>query len=193
MELYIEIAMLQSSSLLSIRKRLPDFQSILQVYAVIAVMLSAWTVTAFLWKLSAWLLVLNLAEIFAVFSYGLAANLIESLIVLFVLLLLSVLFPAHILRNDFTVRGAILSIGIIGSMIAFVGLQMQFDDAIGIGLLIGPVIAILLTVLLLRYSSNLHVVANSVGWIADRLTVFLFILLPLFVISLVNVIFRNTA
>ena len=75
--------------------RLPKSQAILQVYAVIAVMLSAWTITSFLWKLSAWLLVLNLGEILTVFSYAMVTNLIESLIVLFSLLLICILLPVR--------------------------------------------------------------------------------------------------
>src|SRR5690349_22735170 len=106
-------------------KRLPNRQAILQVYAVIAVMLSGWTITAFLWKLSAWLLLLNLSEIFTIFSYSMVANLIESLTVLLLLLIVCVLLPASVLCDDFVVRGTILAAGLIGALMAFVRLHMQ--------------------------------------------------------------------
>ena len=174
-------------------KRLPTSQAILQVYAVIAVMFSAWTITAFLWKLSAWLLLLNVGEIFAVFSYGMLANLIESLSVLLFLLAICVLLPSHMLRDHFTVRGTILSIGIIGSLMAFVGLHMQFDMEFGSKVWIGPLLVFLLTALLLRLSYKSHFLATSIARLSDRLTVFLFILLPLFVILSAYVILRNLA
>jgi hypothetical protein len=173
--------------------RLPKPQAVLQIYAVIVVMLSAWTITAFLWKLSAWLLVLNLGEIFAIFSYGMLTNLIESIIVLVFLLGICVLLPAHILRDEFVVRGTILAIGIIGAMMTFVGLHMRFGMETRSNVLIGPFIVILLTALLLGFSSKSRFLAIGISWISDRLTIFLFILLPLFVILSVYVIFRNIA
>ena len=96
------------------RKRLPEFQSIIQVYAVIAVMFAGWTITAFLWKLSAWLLLLNLGEIFIIFSYAMVASFLESMIILLLLLIVCILLPARVLRDEFVVRGTILSVGLIG-------------------------------------------------------------------------------
>lgn len=177
-------------------RRFPNFQSILQVYAVIAVMLSGWTITAFLWKLSAWVLILNLGEIFALFSYAMFANLIESLIVLLLLIIGCVLLPPRILRDEFSTRGTILSIGIIGSLMAFVGIHMQTNLQSGIQLFIGPFLILLLTVFLLVFASRFPFVRSihsGLLWLSDRLTVFLFILVPLFVILSIYVIVRNIA
>lgn len=174
-------------------KRLPSSQSILQVYAVIAVLLSAWTITAFLWKLSAWLLLLNLGEIFAIFSYAMLANFVESVIVLLLLLGICILLPPPVLRDHFTVRGTILAAGAIGSLVAFVGLHMQFGMEAGSRVVIGPLIVILLTAFLVGLSSKIHFLASVIWWVTDRLTIFLFILLPLFVILSAYVILRNVA
>lgn len=174
-------------------KRLPEFHAILQVYAVIAVLLSAWTIIAFLWKLSAWLLILNLGEIFTIFSYAMLIDLMESLIVLFVLLVVSALLPPRILRDQFVVRGTILAVGFIGSLMAFVRLHMQFGIESGAGLLFGPLAVILLTALLLGFSSKIRFVASVTAWISDRMTVFLLILVPLFLLLSAYVILRNIA
>lgn len=175
-------------------QRLPKSQHILQVYAVIAVMLSGWTITAFLWKLSAWLLILNTGEIFTIFSYAMVANLLESLIVLLLLLTVCALLPPPILRDNFVVRGGILSMGLIGALMAFVSFQMEFGIQSGVKLLIGPLAVLLLTVILLSFPSKFRFVRflhSIVLWISDRLIVFLYILLPLFVAFLVYVIYRN--
>ncbi|HLO18436.1 MAG TPA: hypothetical protein VK206_26625 [Anaerolineales bacterium] len=175
-------------------KRLPKSQAILQVYAVIAVMFSGWTIIAFLWKLSAWLLLLNIGEIFTIFAYAMVVNLVESLIILLLLLIVCALLPSHILRDDFTVRGAILSIGLIGSLMAFVGSYTRFGLEGGVILLMGPVLILLLTAFLLGFASKfrfMRLLHSTVLWMSDRLVIFLFILLPLFVILLVYVIFRN--
>ena len=173
------------------RTRLPEFQSVIQVYAIIAVMFAGWTITAFLWKLSAWLLLLNLGEIFTLFSYAIVANFIESLIVLSILLAGCALLPAHLLRDDFVVRGTLLSLGLIGSLMVFVGSEMQFDIESGLRLLIAPLAILLLTVFLLQHSSRFHRLRSVLLWFSDRVVVFLLILVPLFATGFVYVIFRN--
>jgi hypothetical protein len=172
-------------------KRLPKPQAILQVYAVIAFMLSAWTITAFLWKLSAWLLLLNIGEILTVFSYSMATNLLESLILLLILLTICILLPSRFLRDDFIVRGTLLSMGLIGSLMAYLGLYMQFGIDSAVKLLAGPFVVLFLMAFLLSFSSKFHWLRSATQWISDRLIVFLFILLPLFVILSSYVIFRN--
>jgi len=174
-------------------KRLPNFQDILQVYAVIAVMLSGWTITAFLWKLPAWLLILNLGEILTVFSYVMVTNLIEGLIILLFLILLCMLLPAPLLCKHFVVRGTLLAAGLIASLMAFVKLDMQFGVEQGVRLLMGPLVVWLLTAFLLHFSSRSRFVPRVVSWVSDRLVVFLFVLIPLFVILSVYLIVRTIA
>ena len=173
------------------RKRLPEFHSILQVYAVIAVMFAGWTITAFLWKLSAWLLLLNLGEIFTIFSYAMAANFLEGLIILLLLLTACVLLPPSVLRDEFVVRGTILSVGIIGSLMVFVGSQMQFGIERGLLLLIAPLLVLILTVFLLHRASKFQQVRSIAISFSDRVVVFLLILAPLFAVASTYVIFRN--
>src|SRR5262245_39268762 len=104
-------------------KRLPKPQAMLQVYAVIAFMFSAWTMVAFSWKLRTWLLTLNIGEIFTLFSYAMFTNLLESLIVLLLFLVMSILLPPRFLRDDFIVRGTILSLGLLGSLMVYLNLN----------------------------------------------------------------------
>jgi hypothetical protein len=175
-------------------RRLPDPQAILQVYAVIAVLFAGWTITAFLWKLSAWLLFLNLAEIFTVFSYAMAANLIESLILLFLLLILCVVLPAYSLRDKFVVRGTILSVGSIGAMTAYVGLQMMLDIESGLAPVLGAIVMLVLTAVILGLTSRSHFaqrIEAAAAGISDRLVVFLFLLFPLFLMLTTYVVIRN--
>ena len=171
--------------------RLPNFQAIFQVYAVIAVMFSAWTITAFLWKLSAWLLILNIGEILTIFSYAMITDLLESLLVLLFLLVICILLPASILRDDFVVRGTILSAGIVGSLMAFVRLHMEFGMDAGLNLLFGPLAVLLLTAILLAIVPRFGFIRSAIAWISDRLTVFLYILVPLFVVLSAYVVLRN--
>ena len=174
--------------------RLPKSQAILQVYAVIAVMLSAWTITSFLWKLSAWLLVLNLGEILTVFSYAMVTNLIESLFVLLFLLLICILLPARYFRDKFAARGVIFSAGLLGSVMLYLKLYIIYGLGNAPGLLIYPLALLLVTAFLLLFSSRLpfvRAVESVLLWISDRLVVFLYILIPVYAIFLIYVLFRN--
>ena len=172
-------------------KRFPQFPDILQVYAVIAVMLAGWTLTAFLWRLSAWLLLLNLGEVATIFAYGMAANFGESLFVLLLVLAASVLFPAKFPRGDFVVRGTILAIGLISAMMAFVGFEMRVGIERGLVLWVPPLVVLLLMVFLLRRASKSPWLRSTALWLSDRLVIFLFVLIPLFAVSAAYVLFRN--
>jgi hypothetical protein len=171
--------------------RLPSLQSILQVYAVAAFLFSAWTITAFLWKLSAWLMILNLGEILTIFSYGMVVNFVESLLVLLALLCVSFLLPSSLLRDDFVVRGSILAAGIVGAMMAFTRLQMAIGMAAGASLWLAPIAVLLFTAILLVTAPRVRFLRVAVAWISDRLTIFLYLLVPLFVLLSLYVAFRN--
>lgn len=175
------------------RRRLPESQSIVQVYAVIAVMFTGWTITAFLWKLSAWLLLLNLGELIALFSYAMAANFLESVVILLMLLGLCALLPARFLRDDFIVRGTILAIGLLVALMTFVSSLMRFGIESGLLLLIAPLAVLLLMSFFLQRSSKYHRLRSSAMWVSDHVVVFLFILIPLFAVASVYVIYRNIA
>ena len=111
------------------------------------------------------------------------ANLLESLVFLVLLLLVCALLPGSFLRDHFVVRGTILAMGIIGSLMAFVKFHMQFGIDSGLKLLIAPLAVWLLTTLLLIFPAKFR--------LSDRMLVFLYILVPLFVLLLGYVIFRN--
>jgi hypothetical protein len=172
-------------------QRLPKPQAILQVYAVIAFLLSAWTIAAFLWKLSTWLLFLNIGEIFTIFAYAMTTNLLESLLVLILLLAISALLPSQFLRDDFVVRGTILAVGLLGSLMAYLRLYMEFEMENKALLLAGPLIVLAIMFFLLGFSSKFHWLRAATAWISDHLIVFLYILVPLFVALSAYVIFRN--
>jgi hypothetical protein len=179
---------------ISVVQRFPNRQAILQVYAVISFLISAWTIIAFLWKLSAWLLILNLGEIFTIFSYAMVVNLLESLAVLLVLLVVCALLPPPVFRDDFIVRGSVLALGIIGSLMAFIRLHREFGMESGLKLFIGPIVVWVLTAILLGFLPRLQwmrYLHSAILWISDRMTVFLYVLVPLYVALFSYILFRT--
>ena len=68
---------------------------------------------------------------------------------------------------------------------------MQFGIESGLMLLIAPIIVLLLMAFLLYRSSKSNWVRSTAIGLSDRVTVFLFLLIPLFALLSIYVILRN--
>ena len=129
----------------------------------------------------------------SLFSYAMAANFLESLVILLLLLGLCAFLPARFLRDDFIVRGTILAIGLLVALMTFVSSLMRFGIDSGLRLLIAPLAVLLLMSFLLQCFSKYPRLRSSAIWVSDHVVVFLFILIPLFAVASVYVIYRNIA
>ena len=171
-------------------KRFPSLSDILPVFAIIAALFYGWTMLVFLWKLPGWLFFLSLGEIAILFAFELTTNLVESLAVLALILLVTALLPSRILKDHFPSRGGAVALAVVGTMILL--LHLAVTKRIGLAaswptwtLLIG-----LLSASLAWVASRFGIAGRFLAGLGDRLTVFLFILLPLSVISLAVVLVR---
>ncbi len=168
-------------------KRLPPFSDILSVYAVIATMLFAWSILLFIWYLPSWLHFMGVGDLIGIFSYVMASSFIESLSVLFFLLLFSIIPPQKYFRNHFAVYGASVAFCAIGLLMLRLILFNFFTISIPYFrqvLVFAPIAVSLLSVVVppLRHAWL---------WFSDRLVVFLYILIPLSVFSLFVILARN--
>jgi hypothetical protein len=121
-------------------------------------------------------------------------NLFESLTVLMFLLLVCALLPPPVFRDDFIVRGSILALGIIGSLMTFLWLHREFGMESGLKLFIGPLVMWLLTALLLGFLprlQRLRFLRSAIFWLSDRMTVFLYVLVPIYIALFSYVLFRT--
>jgi len=175
-------------------KRLPHINEIISVFAFISAMTYGWTLLAFLWKLPSWLNYLTYGEILTVYSYSLLTNFMESIIFLAFILLICVILPARFLRDVFTLRGTILSISLLGTMM----LVLSFYSDDNPTLMGGPpvwlvilLVSSLLMILLDFLSRKVQRGASALLWFADRLMIFLYINLPLSLLALIVVTIRN--
>jgi hypothetical protein len=128
---------------------------------------------------------LYLGEILVVFAYRMVASLVESVIVLIVLLGLCFALPAKLLKDAFVLRGTSTVICILGSMILFWNHFLSGDVYFW---MIG---SILLAILFGFLSTRVRLMSVFLRWLSDSLIVFLYILMPLSLVSLVTVVIRN--
>jgi len=170
-----------------LKNRLPKWDQIIPVYAVIAFMMFAWAIVIALWKIPAWLYFQTILEIFAILASVFSQIFFESVLVLGILLVVCFLLPPKLLKNDFAVRGTWMSFTVIGSMMLYVDFLFQLQLPFEIWLA-----ATLAFAILLGYAST------RIGWltkatleISDRLIIFLYLLIPISLVSVLTALIRN--
>lgn len=175
-----------------IRQRLPNFSTIIPVYAVVAFPIFSWTTVVWFWKLPYWLNFLTVGEIASIFSYAMMTALFESLLVIGFLLLICFILPAKLFRDQFVARGTWLALGLT---LAFLGnglwrstLGYSYIEA---SFVFWTLISVLVICVLTYAAARVAFMGRLAEWISDRLTIFLYILIPVFALSVVIVIIRN--
>jgi hypothetical protein len=175
---------------LFLHKKIPTLREISSLYATIAFLVYGWTSMALVWKVPSWLYFLNLGEIAVTLAYILSSSLLESAILLLLFLFASLLFPASWLRNKFVVRGSIIFYSLtfwvalfdLSSLIQLPATQDVLAFLIGFPLTAG------LGLLLAERLPLLHRFVND---LSDRLTIFLYLWIPLSLAGILIIILRN--
>ena len=175
-----------------ISKRFPPLKDIISVYAVVAFIVQAWTINLLFTQLSSWTNYLDVNEILAIFSYRIAESFMESLLVVGVLVLISFILPQSFFRNVFVIRGTAFAMVSLGSFIIF---WKRFQSDPGVTMAdytqIWTIGTITLASLFSYAVTKFQALADFFDWISESMTVFLYILVPLSLISVITVVIRN--
>lgn len=175
---------------MAIFNRIPKREQIAAVYSVIVLVIYTWTMLAFLWRVSGWLFFLNISEILIVLSNTLAVNFLESLMVLIVPVALAVILPKKWFADAFVARGVTLMLPLLAYMI-YIAYQLEDTDALDY-----PNMVLNLAPILFIASFTLAFIVGKIGIVnkaienfADRSIIFLYISIPVSIISVLMVIF----
>jgi len=179
---------------LGISRRLPSRQQLAQVYAIIVLILYSWTILWFFWKLPTWRIFLTAWEITGVLAFSLATVLVESLIALGIPVVVASCLPRRWFGDVFVARGGSLAASALGYMM-FLGDQLKYEMEYPKLGLDGWLLALpLAAVVLIVYA------AGRIGWLrriteslAERATIFLFLMPPLSVIAIFILVIRVLA
>lgn len=173
-------------------KRLPFAKDIIPVYAVTAFLIQVWTISVFIGQLDSFSYFLNLNEILAIFAYRVAESFLECLLVVGVLIAIAVILPARAFRDVFAIRGAAFAVVLLGSVILF---WKRFATDPGVLMAdfirIWTVGTLFLACLISYASTKSSALSDFFDWVSDRMIVFLYLLMPLSVASLIAVLVRN--
>jgi hypothetical protein len=174
--------------------RLPDRQSILGVYAVIVFLVYSWTLFTSFYKLPSWMFYLTIGQILSVYAYAFSVDLLESILALAVVLFLDLtLFLALRNMKEFQSRSILVVLVVLISFMLRLNMFQSYDD---IQLFLSGEMTWWAITLPLALITAVIVPRNKwirrvIETIADRATVFLYIYLPLSLVSLVTVLIRN--
>lgn len=146
-------------------------------------------------QLPSWLGYLSIGNVLSLAAYVLMFALVESLVILGVLLLFGVILPAGWLRKDFAVQGSTLTgIAAFGAYLVQrkVGLLYKLSPE---QLLVNALLILTGLILILVISAfiyqRLPLLRKWVHSLAERMTVFTYLYLPLGILSLAAVLLRN--
>jgi len=175
---------------LLIKNKLPRLAQVYPVYAIIVILTYGWTIYWALWKLPSWLDFLPLGEIGAIFCYLMTTNLIESLLMLIGVLIISLILPQKWFRDLFISRGSVLAASVLIPIMVF---EYHFDKPADyyskLPLLL--LIMFLIACVFVFLAGWIGIIRKVVEVFAENAVIFLFISLPVSVLSLIVVIVRN--
>ncbi len=177
---------------MSLLNRFPKREQIISVYAVGVTILYFWAaLNAIKDFISNWSLYLDVYEMLGLFSYIMAGTFLESLLLIFVLLFISFILPQKVFADKFTLRGTILTITFLCSIMYLYQLTLTFGILENIGK--WSIFFASFTFMFMLLGELNQFVARIVELIADRCIVFLYIYPPISLISLIFIFVRNVS
>ena len=154
-------------------------------------MIYTWTILWFFWTLPSWLFYLNIGELIVLYAYVSVTNFLESLLVLCVPLGLNFVLPQKWFRDSFVSRGASLVMLGLGYAM-FLAYQLRDRDIYPGALLKvwSVALAVVAICLLVFIAGATPFIKKGIEVIAQQATIFLFIYIPISLISLFIVLPR---
>ena len=134
---------------------------------------------------------MNAGEIALVYAYLLVTNFLESLLAVCVPIVLGFILPPKWFRDSFVSRGTSLVLLGLGYFM-FLAYQFQAKDDYPSALLKAWSVALALGIiaLLVFMIAKIPFLNKALGFIAERVTIFLYVYIPLSLVSLVVVLPR---
>lgn len=174
-------------------KRLPDRQSIIGVYATAVFVIYGWTLLRSFWKVPSWSFFLSIGEILSVYAYAFVVAFLESMLVLSILLLIGFVLPSRWWNDRFTSMGVIWLVVIEGSVMLrlYTNRAPEFWESFLNAQASWWTYTVLLALALTLLAVFVKPFQRGLELIADRFVVFLYLYMPLTVLSFLVVVLRN--
>ena len=171
-------------------KRFPSLKQLSSVYSVAVVIIYGWSIIRFFCRLPSFIYYSTVGEIGVIFSYSITVNLLESLLVVSVPVVLSLILPSKWFFERFVARGVLLVLLGLGYMM-YIGSHNNINEPFPYTLFRWAPLALLLILVLVFFMDRIKFLTRILEIVSDRFEVFLLISIPVSVISFMVVLIRN--
>ena len=174
-------------------ERLPDRQRILGVYATTVFVIYGWTLWRSFWKVPSWVFFLSIGEILSVYAYAFVVAFLESVLMLSILLLIGFVLPPGWWNDRFASMGMIWLVVVEGSVMLrlYTNRAPEFWDSFLSTQATWWTYTLLLALALTLLAVFVEPFRRGLERVADRFVVFLYLYMPLTVLSFLVVVLRN--
>lgn len=175
-------------------KRFPDRKSLWGIYAAIVFLIYSWTLITSFYKLPSWMFYLTIDQILSIYAYSFSLNLIESIFLLIgVLFLEFTLFLGLKDDQEFQTRCILVVSIFLASLMTRLVMFQGYEDsgAFVAGELLWWGIAIPAGLIIAVIGSKFKLLRQIFEAISDRISIFLYVYIPLSLLSLIIVLIRN--
>ena len=173
-----------------IRDRLPGRKEIIAVFGAVVFACHSWTMLGFFNKLSSFLLYFTVGEILSIFAYMMSVALLESIAVTILLVLLSIVLPPNWLRDGFAYKGfVIVAIATAASILFQKFLPDDYPSTLMLA--VSAIVPIVLIVILIGIGQSFPRLRSLLLDVQDRISIMLYIYVPIGILSLMVVFIRN--
>lgn len=172
-----------------VRNRFPHRSEIISVLSAAAFVCHGWSLLSFFNKLSSFILRFTLAEISEIFAFMMAFAFLESLVITAFLAGLSAVLPSTWLKDGFASKALVV---IVVLTMASLGFQKFLTSSFPspVLLLSSCLLPLVLIGLLLFLTRSYSRLQQLLAGIQDRLSIMLYIYVPLGVLSLLYIMSR---
>ena len=171
-------------------KRFPSLKQLAPVYSVAVVIIYGWAILRFFWRLPSLLNYSTAGEIGVIFSYLITVNLLESFAVVSIPVILSLILPQKWFFERFVTKGVLLILLGLGYMM-YVASHINATEPFPYILFQWAPLVFLLILAVVFILDRINFLTRIMEDISDRFVVFLFISIPVSVVSFAVVLIRN--
>ena len=175
---------------MNLSKRFPSILQLMPVYAIIIAFIYPWSLIRFFWRLPSFLNYATIGEIGVTYAYLVMFNFLESVVIVLVPIAMSIILPENWFHERFVTKSILLvSLGLgylvyVASHIV-AGAPFPYDLFRWMPAICGLILAL---VFLLDRIAFLRQILIE---ISDRFVIFLYISIPVSIISLLVILIRN--
>jgi len=176
-----------------LKNRLPKQNEFFAALGVVVFFVHSWAVRGFLHELPSFILYFKLGQILVIFFYMMGFALLESLLALLGLLMISIILPVDWFRNGFIYKSFVTMAVGAAAMLRLEYLIMASNSRSSpiYEVYIWAAITVGVWIFFLVFSHLFEKLQKSAIFIADRIGVMAYLYVPLGIIGLLVVLFRN--